>query len=217
MLYPASRKTLPAFGISGESGLPSEVPSTLVTTCVRCGSRPVSRLDRAAEHCGVLQKAEVKRAAPRSRRRRFGNSAGPGSRADSWSVMKTSTLRGLRWSSARPTELKSCLRVQTIVTIVNEKRKGVFQESMDNPFQDPLRFERHVPECVMVIFGANGDLTKRKLVPALYRLAYDRRLPPGFGVIGISRTPMTDDEFRERMRGAAEEFLGKDALDADVW
>ena len=45
----------------------------------------------------------------------------------------------------------------------------------------------------MVIFGANGDLTKRKLIPALYRLAYERRLPASFAVIGNSRTDMTDD------------------------
>jgi glucose-6-phosphate 1-dehydrogenase len=88
---------------------------------------------------------------------------------------------------------------------------------MDNPFQDPLRFERPVPECVMVIFGANGDLTKRKLVPALYRLAYDRRLPTGFAVIGVSRTAISDDEFREKMRASAEEFLGKSAIDPAVW
>src|ERR687883_672637 len=70
---------------------------------------------------------------------------------------------------------------------------------LENPFQDPLRFERRVPECAVVIFGANGDLTKRKLMPALYRLAYDRRLSAGFAVVGISRTPLTDDAFRERM------------------
>jgi glucose-6-phosphate 1-dehydrogenase len=87
---------------------------------------------------------------------------------------------------------------------------------MDNPFQDPLRFERHVPECIMVIFGANGDLTKRKLLPALYRLAADRRLSTGFSVIGISRTPMTDDAFREKMRESVQKFVG-DAFDADVW
>ncbi len=63
----------------------------------------------------------------------------------------------------------------------------------ENPFQDPLRFERRVPECAIVIFGANGDLTKRKLLPALYRLAYDRRLSAGFAVVGISRTPLSDD------------------------
>ena len=76
----------------------------------------------------------------------------------------------------------------------------------ENPFQDPLRFERRVPECAMVIFGANGDLTKRKLMPALYRLAYDRRLSAGFAVIGISRTPMSDDQFREKMLEAVKEF-----------
>src|SRR6202171_4464288 len=75
-----------------------------------------------------------------------------------------------------------------------------------NPFQDPLRFERRVPECAMVIFGASGDLTKRKLMPALYRLAYDRRLSAGFAVVGISRTPLTDEQFREKMREAVEEF-----------
>src|SRR5579864_2278161 len=88
---------------------------------------------------------------------------------------------------------------------------------MDNPFQDPLRFDRHVPECVMVIFGANGDLTKRKLVPALYRLAFDRRLSTGFSVIGISRTGMSDDQFREKMRESVLEFVGKDAFQEDAW
>ena len=72
--------------------------------------------------------------------------------------------------------------------------------TVTNPFQDPLRFERRVPECTVVIFGANGDLTKRKLLPALYRLMYERRLSPGFAVVGISRTPMSDDQFREKMR-----------------
>src|SRR5208283_3246795 len=77
---------------------------------------------------------------------------------------------------------------------------------IENPFQDPLRFERRVPECTVVIFGANGDLTKRKLLPALYRLAYDRRLSAGFAVVGISRTPMTDEAFREKMLEAIKQF-----------
>jgi glucose-6-phosphate 1-dehydrogenase len=70
----------------------------------------------------------------------------------------------------------------------------------ENPFQDPLRFERQAPACAIVIFGANGDLTKRKLLPALYRLAYDRRLAAGFAIVGISRTPLSDEQFREKMR-----------------
>ena len=86
-----------------------------------------------------------------------------------------------------------------------------------NPFQDPLRFERRVPECAIVIFGANGDLTKRKLLPALYRLAYDRRLGAGFAVIGTSRTAMSDDDFRARMLEAVKEFSEDTTFDEDVW
>ncbi len=87
---------------------------------------------------------------------------------------------------------------------------------LENPFQDPLRFERRVPECAVVIFGANGDLTKRKLLPALYRLAYDRRLSPGFAVVGISRTAMTDEQFREKMLDSVSRFR-RSPFDEDVW
>ncbi len=88
---------------------------------------------------------------------------------------------------------------------------------LENPFQDPLRFERKMPECAMVIFGANGDLTKRKLIPALYRLAYEHRVAPGFAVLGISRTPMSDDQFRDKMRESVVKYLENAAFDADVW
>jgi glucose-6-phosphate 1-dehydrogenase len=87
----------------------------------------------------------------------------------------------------------------------------------ENPFQDPLRFDRQAPECAAVIFGANGDLTKRKLLPALYRLAYDRRLTAGFAVVGISRTPMTDDQFRQKMLDAVKEFSEDTNFDENVW
>ena len=46
----------------------------------------------------------------------------------------------------------------------------------------------------MVIFGASGDLTKRKLVPALYSLARDRLLPPMFNVVGVARRDIRDDD-----------------------
>ena len=69
----------------------------------------------------------------------------------------------------------------------------------------------------MVIFGATGDLTKRKLLPALYRLAYDRRLSAGFAVVGVSRTPMTDEAFRQRMLEAVKQFSEDTTFDADVW
>jgi len=86
-----------------------------------------------------------------------------------------------------------------------------------NPFADPLRFERRVPECAMVIFGATGDLTKRKLLPALFRLAYDRRLPASFSIVGTARTPMSDDAFREKMRDAVKQFLEDSPFDEELW
>jgi glucose-6-phosphate 1-dehydrogenase len=87
----------------------------------------------------------------------------------------------------------------------------------ENPFQDALRFERRAPECAIVIFGASGDLTRRKLMPALYRLAYDRRLSAGFAVIGISRSPLTDDAFRKRMLDAVRQFSENTKVEEEVW
>ena len=74
-----------------------------------------------------------------------------------------------------------------------------------------------MPECTVVIFGANGDLTKRKLMPALYRLMYERRLSPGFAVVGISRTPLSDDQFRDSMRESVKKFLEDSPFDEEVW
>jgi len=89
--------------------------------------------------------------------------------------------------------------------------------SLPNPFQDSYRLASPVPECVVVIFGANGDLTRRKLLPALYRLSYERRLSPGFAVLGISRSPMSDDVFREKMRDAVARHLEDSPFEVEVW
>ncbi len=86
-----------------------------------------------------------------------------------------------------------------------------------NPFADPLRFERRVPECATVIFGAHGDLSKRKLMPSLYRLAYERKLPSSFAIVGNSRTPLSDDAFRQAMHDAVKQFLEDSPFDEDLW
>ncbi|MDH3383328.1 MAG: glucose-6-phosphate dehydrogenase, partial [Deltaproteobacteria bacterium] len=54
--------------------------------------------------------------------------------------------------------------------------------------------------CILIIFGASGDLTKRKLIPALYGLFREHLLPEGFAVLGVSRTPYADDAFRDHLR-----------------
>ncbi len=83
--------------------------------------------------------------------------------------------------------------------------------------EDPLRFNRAAPPSTVVIFGANGDLTRRKLLPALFRLAQERRLPASFAVVGVSRTAISDEQFREKMREGVEKFLENSPFDADLW
>src|SRR5262245_2114577 len=58
------------------------------------------------------------------------------------------------------------------------------------------------PPCALLIFGASGDLTARKLLPAIGRLAADGALAPEVTLIGVAHTAMSDDEFRARCREA---------------
>ncbi len=87
--------------------------------------------------------------------------------------------------------------------------------TLEKPLVQHMRLERTPEPCVMVIFGASGDLASRKLLPAVYTLYRERLVPPNFSVVGFSRTDMSDDEFRSRMRSAVEEFSG--APDPSTW
>jgi glucose-6-phosphate 1-dehydrogenase len=70
---------------------------------------------------------------------------------------------------------------------------------------------------VFVIFGASGDLTRRKLLPALYNLAVSRLLPPGMSIVGFALNEMTDDEFRKSMREGVGQFSRRKPVDEAVW
>ena len=63
--------------------------------------------------------------------------------------------------------------------------------------------------CALVIFGATGDLSFRKLAPALFNLHQRKRLPQPFLVIGCGRSPMTNDDFRERVRAKLRKRVAK--------
>jgi len=74
--------------------------------------------------------------------------------------------------------------------------------ALTNPLRVGLRQERVIsPQC-LVIFGASGDLTHRKLIPALFELFRQRRLPTEFAILGCARRPWSDEEFRQRMAEA---------------
>ena len=70
--------------------------------------------------------------------------------------------------------------------------------------------------CVMVIFGAAGDLTRRKLIPALYNLAKSELLSREFAVVGVARSPITTEDFRKQASEDIKEF-GTEAVDPDLW
>jgi len=89
-------------------------------------------------------------------------------------------------------------------------------EAAENPLLAGLPLRRTPEPCAVVIFGASGDLTQRKLVPALYSLTANRLLPAELGVVGVARTPMSDDEFRARMRESVLEH-GREQFRTDVW
>jgi glucose-6-phosphate 1-dehydrogenase len=89
--------------------------------------------------------------------------------------------------------------------------------TLENPLRAGIRLERTADPCCIVIFGASGDLTKRKLLPALYRLVQERLLPAEFAIIGLARTEMSTDEFRSRMKEAIVEFSEAKSVDEEVW
>ncbi len=72
------------------------------------------------------------------------------------------------------------------------------------------------PPNIMIIFGAGGDLTSRKLIPALYHLYRANLLPDSFAVVGLDRQELTDDSYREQLGGHIREHVG-DGFDRKVW
>ena len=91
------------------------------------------------------------------------------------------------------------------------------QELATNPLREGLDQERVPDASCLVIFGASGDLTQRKLIPALYSLAHDGLLPTGQTIIGFARPDYTDDAFRMAMRESCEKYARTRPVDNAVW
>src|ERR671925_1002478 len=86
----------------------------------------------------------------------------------------------------------------------------------ENPLLEGLRLYRNPEPCILVIFGASGDLTRRKLLPALYALAYRRLLPEHFAVVGVARTEQTTEQFVAAMKDAVKTFA-RDGFKQEIW
>lgn len=87
---------------------------------------------------------------------------------------------------------------------------------MSNPFREELVSRNQAEPCTVVIFGATGDLTHRKLIPALYNLAVDGELPPGVKIIGFARRDWTDEFFREGLEKLNKQ-VSRTGHDDEIW
>ena len=86
-----------------------------------------------------------------------------------------------------------------------------------NPLRRGLVEDRTGEPCAVIIFGASGDLTRRKLMPALYNLAVSRSLPSGFAVTGVARREKTDEQFRAEMKEGIGQHSRRKPIDPALW
>lgn len=86
-----------------------------------------------------------------------------------------------------------------------------------NPLLDSGGASKTPESCIMVIFGATGDLTARKLLPALYNLAREGQLPTHFACVGFARRDKTHEDFRKEMKEAVSQFSRVKPLDEALW
>src|SRR5262249_21663297 len=86
-----------------------------------------------------------------------------------------------------------------------------------HPFREGTVFRHAAEPCVVVIFGATGDLTSRKLVPAIYNLAHEGQLPPAFSIVGFARRASSHEDFRAELRKHAEQHSRFLPINQAVW
>jgi glucose-6-phosphate 1-dehydrogenase len=92
------------------------------------------------------------------------------------------------------------------------------QEQLDELMVCRLNQTRKsVEPCSIVIFGASGDLTARKLIPAFYHLCKDKQMPPAFRIIGFARREKSAESFRQELRQALDQFSRTKPVDDKVW
>lgn len=90
-------------------------------------------------------------------------------------------------------------------------------KQFSNPLAETNRPQKVAEPCVMVIFGATGDLTSRKLLPALYNLTKEGQLPPHFACVGFARREKSNEEFRKEMQEGVDQFSRTKPIDKETW
>ena len=96
-------------------------------------------------------------------------------------------------------------------------REATATPSLANPLREGLRHERIAEPCTMIICGATGDLTERKLAPALYNCFLDGFLPPEFTGVGFARREWTDDQFRDHLLAGINKYSRNHPVKPEIW
>jgi glucose-6-phosphate 1-dehydrogenase len=102
-------------------------------------------------------------------------------------------------------------------TSVVPPREAVSTPAQANPLREGLRHERIAEPCTMIICGATGDLTERKLAPALYNCFLDGFLPPEFTGVGFARRDWTDDQFRDHLLAGINKYSRNHPVKPEIW
>jgi len=104
------------------------------------------------------------------------------------------------------------------VIFPNVRKKGFFMADEEvHPFEEPGQTTRSLDPCIVVIFGATGDLTSRKLMPALYNLKREGQLPTNFACCGFARREKDHELFRTEMKEAVGEHSRVKPIEDAVW
>jgi len=111
---------------------------------------------------------------------------------------------------------KDAHRTMRELRLAHEGRRKGPAKPIDNPLREGLRLERMPDPCVVVLFGGTGDLSARKVVPALYQLWRTNLLPHEFVVLALGRREMDDEDYRTEVRAALERFSRVQPLDEAV-
>lgn len=90
-------------------------------------------------------------------------------------------------------------------------------QSTAHPLEEPGISSRFVNPCILVIFGATGDLTARKLFPAIYNLTREGQLPSQFACVAFARRDKTNEQFRKEMHDAINQFSRVKPVDESIW
>jgi glucose-6-phosphate 1-dehydrogenase len=94
---------------------------------------------------------------------------------------------------------------------------STFQNTEEKLLQENSSASKQAEPCILVIFGATGDLTARKLVPAIYNLQRENLLPANFACVGFARRKKSNEEFRQEMHEAVSRFSRNKPIDDKIW